>query len=137
MLDIHYTTRYLYDDQAVIFRTYTFTLITLIVTRNAIEMTETIRAQMFVSTMCRKTSTIVRGTAKYPSGRLIASPSSNGICVFHSNRMTNSPTSRLVTLTQKTANKYIFDSEQGNVLNFCLASCVRLKLFSVIKRKNL
>jgi len=56
-------------------------LSTLIMTRKAIEMTDTIRAQTFVSVMCRKTSTTVSGTTKYPTGRSIARPSSNGIWV--------------------------------------------------------
>jgi len=60
---------------------FTVQSVTLIVMRKAIEMTDTTRAQMFVSLMCRMTSMIVRTSTKYPCGRFIAIPSSNGICI--------------------------------------------------------
>jgi len=50
------------------------------VTKKAIEMIDIIKAQKFVSVICWKTLTTVRGRTKYPSGRSITSPSSNGIC---------------------------------------------------------
>jgi len=65
-------------ESSLITQTY-FLSFTLIITRNAIEMSETVTAQMFVSVMCRQISTIVRGTTKFPSGRSITIPSSNGI----------------------------------------------------------
>jgi len=72
------------------------------------EIIEMIRAQMFVSLMCRKTSTNVSGSTKYPSGRLIAfcSPSANGICAPEETKSVYSVKSSLVM--QKKAKNYYY-----------------------------